>query len=418
MVLAAMAGKRVMRRTIQRRRQQLYSMVALVVGSFVLLLTLIFMPDTPNIEVVTLSDTGEVWNSQSTAYSQLSYATTNPEQGAGNGVPQSMIQSSDIYTSAVGMVPAYVASNVQNPIGNQLYSIGTPTRQYDAEHAYVFNTVHMFRKEYEDIKYAELALQLTNETDYSDIMDYVKKGMSNAAPTKGMYTGVGGSSSSQIVGALGPAVMIRDFYTRVTPDFSNWWSDIKSGFKADSEMLCDLMLVAPEDTDDYLNGNQVDVAYVQFKFTTQSIGGKGHIWPWGFNQTYIQTAGKNLRALLPNKNDPGAFTSVGSSYPAVDVVYDSDGMNTAETYKECLHSVMTRSGGNYWMPTLEAKNSDIKAGASVETYRVTGSTGNMLEAHPGAAYDAMFGNEGKFKGWSLVGILVYSDTANSITGEH
>lgn len=400
-------GKRVAKKN-SSLGTELYKLVCLVLGVVMLVA---FFPSkeaeiTPQATAVQI----DVDKSQGRmVQNYIAYAHSIDANGGHGNKPNSP-DLSNAYVQASAVVPEYDQVAVQSD-GQQLYAIGSPTHAYDPDAAFVTNTSVLLNAEYADIKWAELDLGLTEEEDYQEISEYVKTFSQVQRCITGVYEQPGYSSNSKVTAGWGPAVTIKNFITRVQRDFTNGGSahTAYNGGNSLSTSYVDAMLVeSAEDYDKYMAGEDVTVTYVCMSGT--GAGGKGHCFPWGLGQTYIQRY-DYFDSLVLNWNDPGSFTPIGSaSYPAVSTVWNDGILDTATTFRDVLVSAKDRTGAYYWAPSIEADLSTYlgKGGANTNFYRAYGSTSCIFECHPGTMFDTLFGSNGKFKDYYLVGVLVYA----------
>ncbi len=321
------------------------------------------------------------------------------------------VDMSNAYVDAAGVVPAFNAGGVSTPVQSVKVGVNTPTESYDAEHAFVVNYTKLVEQEYSDIKWLETNFMGVPESEYSELSEYVKAfAQVSHVVGDGVYGSQPQGSATEIHAAVGPAILIRDWASLpgLSTSFHNQAGQSTAGFGGGSydNWKIDLMLVeTAEDFDNYVSGNTtgIDVHYVQVKGTTD--GGKGHCFPWGLGQTYIQIhkSASAMESLVLNMNSSGAFTPDEPAYPPATYVEG----DSAKTLYNIWDSARNRSGGAYWFPTLEVDSGDLQfsTGASVNTYRATAVTGSIVETHPGDA-NRIFSDT--YKDWYCVGMLVYA----------
>ena len=350
----------------------------------------------------------------------ISYAETRV---AGNN--RTIVDLSEAYVDAAGIVPTFNSATLQTyGSTNLLYNVGSPTGEYDQAHAFVVNYSLLLQQEYEDIKAFEVDVLGVSPSSYRETSEYIKEfaQVSNSVST-GHYSvkdsqRPNNNSDTQLQCAVGPAILVRDWYSNenVLAVFDNTASQVTAGFSwtsAYKDWYVDAMLVSSEeDYDKYMNGEDVEVTYVRFNGT--GMGGKGHCYPWGVNQTFIGKTSVGLGTCQAVVNSDGTLGMLDSA-----VKYSSKfGSNGAESLQFVYEAAVASNKWVYWFPSLEAEPSDYnvargsngnKFGADLTYYRVyKNQTAGIFETHPGAC-NAVFQDGGLFDGYYLVGILVYAD---------
>lgn len=380
-------GRRELRRYPGRSTQLWQSLYPFIVSVCIIVVLLLSVFANTGIELPVVEAASLQYSSSQSAASTL-YAYTLVQRDANDGTSTSA-DVSQAYIDASGSVATYNAALVSSD--KFAVALNSPTQQL-TEAAYVVNLTYLLAQEFNDIQKFEESLGVTGHVG---VDDYVleKLQMGNAT-----LVSSGLNSSAQLRGCVGPAVVIRDFYTTGAwaddcTNSSNFFSSF--GYGA-TDGYIDLMLVRDELVTAYLTGQDVDVYYVQLYIGAGDC--KAHTAPWGLTQTYLAFNGDGT--MLCNETS-GGFTTQSSSN-TIDITGDA----TADL-AGLLSKLREQTLKAYWWPTLEATNAQLGVNFTTEvsTYPVTSYTGNILELPNSSATEAFTST---FSGYSIVGLLVYA----------
>lgn len=324
---------------------------------------------------------------QSGAAERLLIKTT--QRDGNDGGRTSMADSGEIYVDAEGAVPQYSDGLVQSRDGLTT-GMNSPTKQY-SQAAYVINMLPILEGEYQDIiDFEKKDLGLSG---HKSAAEYALQQML----FKNSITHLYGSGGSTFQGAVGPAVPIRDFKEHAQ-DYINGKLPFYSCFDGQTPNV-DAMLVKNADVQRYLDGEDVDVAYVQFKITD----GKAHAYPWGITQTYIQGTkpkGSDPGGLLPNQYS-GSATSTGFGT----VPLTGDNVKDLEGVWGLAKKLASNGNSIYWWPGILATDSNAGISQKITTYGMPSPTSSIFESYNNSAFSKLSQD---YADYSLVGILVYA----------
>lgn len=301
---------------------------------------------------------------------------------------------SDLSAAYVDAEPCIATYNPGLVKSNDGLTVGTntPTRAFDTAYAYVVNVSTLVTAEIQDIITFEQ--QTLGVQGHEDASVYAKEKL----PIENSITAHYGSGSKNLwYGAVGPAITIRDFYQ--DGKYSGHPTNSAEYFRCfggSENAYLDAMLVRNEDVDQYLEGQDVPVSYVQFKMFSGNA--KAHTAPWGITQTYFQM--NDQSSMQPNTS-AGEFTpqNYGTTAITGDAPKDlAKLLDLAKSYRAAGRSV-------YWWPTVLATKSDLGLQFSATDTGITSSTANIFESFSTSQYQTL---QRDFAGYSLVGVLVYA----------
>lgn len=417
-------GKRLAKKA-KRKQEALHDLVQICVLLLVVVLICTFWNVSDSLADPELETDISGFGQQSSQSQFIASYTRAREQDIVSApmIGRTEVDLSGAYVDASSVVPAYNQSSVQKYANTEmLYSVGSPTGSYDSANAFVVNYSILLEQEYEDIKAFETNVLGVDSSKYSDTSDYIQKyARVDHCISLGHYSHKTQHSNDIMRCAVGPAILVRDWYTmdNVAEVFSNTATACAAGFSGASsyaDWYVDLMLVPDEDSyTKYMSGDTSGVTVTYVRFNGTPAGGKAHFYPWGLNQTFIgrSTNMGGLGTCYAYVNNQGGVSMTDEAVKYTGVY----GANGAENLKLVYNAARESGKWAYWFPSLEAQMSDYDLtkkegrpfGASVETYRAFSQTAGLFETHAGECNNA-FRSGGPFEGYYLVGVLVYADS--------
>lgn len=326
--------------------------------------------------------------SQSAAHTLFTSAAAERDPNDGG---KTSVDLSEAYVDASGHVASYSKGLVESKNG-LVVGTNSPTREFDAEHAYVVNISELLTAEAQDIiTFEQNTLGLTG---HASAEEYALQKL----PIENSITNhYGGGSKNLWYGAVGPAITIRNFYAEGKyKGYPTGASEYFGCFGGADNAYLDAMLVKNDDVEKYLSGEDVPVVYVQFRM----FGGnaKAHSAPWGVTQTYFQM---NSGGTMQPNTTSGDFTP--TSYGVTDITG-----NASEDMARLLtlaRDYASKGRPVYWWPTIEATREDLGISTLQSFTSFTSGTANIFESFDTDQYATL---QQEYAGYSLVGILVYA----------
>ena len=314
-------------------------------------------------------------------------------QGQEDAVGAGKADLSNAYVDAKGVVAEYRNELVSTTSGGLTVGNGTPTKELTSC-AYVINIKQLLVAEYEDINWIEQQLGLTVTADPSECADtFLNKTGSkfNFVMGESWYTRFSGFG-----GAVGPAILRRDFYTSGDSWLASNVTTATYAYAAFSgDKHVDLMLVKQSDYDAYYAGTNPPITYVRYNV----VDLKAHSAPWGVGQTYLYFGPNNTITSWKSSGGSGYH----AEYPQAQRQHDGK-QSVLEVYKALKSTGSTQ----YWVATMNATGGN-PYGFPVgywggNAYNV--STSCIFETGTNQAYQDY---KNAYKDYALVGILVYAD---------
>ena len=378
-------GKHLIKRRSRRmpRKAALYGVA--ILGCVLILTFAVVDAEMPKEVLVSME--GRVPIVQSAAVAKYVQADCNLARGVGGPTTVDLTQA---YIDAKDVVPPYNAAFTQTK-DSIIMGVNSPTKD-PSDNAYVVNLIPLMTAEVQDLINFEKSLGVTGHKDPEDYVLEQLKVAYSCFPKNGFDYG---SSYQGVVGGVGPAITIRDFYA------NNHWKDggtiYWDVFGGKENAFIDVLWVNDRDVDAYLKGQDVDILYMQVKL----IDAKAHNAPWGVNQTYFYMD-FDTGMMQPHHDRGSAYTLCRGGAP--------QGGDEVSNLKELLKVAKDNenSPGVYCWPTLEATSADLgmQFGAPPEWFSMPADTWSVLEC--GANNSSNVQIPTVFAGCTMVGILVYA----------
>lgn len=352
----------------------------------------VFIPTGADVyDTVVMSVSSTRSTAQSAAHTL--YATQATKRNVNDGGPTNPIDTSEFYADAAGVVPAYNSSLRVGTTSGLVVSLNSPTQQ-PAPGSFVTNVRSIVALEFEEIVQVEKNLGGSGNIDIQAAVDAF---LSSSYMFGGNhYDGSSYSAGGPLRGAVGPALLDRNYYSgdkwAQQNSNSGMWDTITRG-----SGRINLMLVKPEDAQRYWAGEDVDVYYVEYGV----VDAKGHCAPWGLNQTYMTNrADSNALSSWPNPGGAGDRS---------DVVTAPKQGSRVDTVTALWEKIRQTGTTQYWLPYVSASSAELGLQSVTTDYGTPiykGVTANLFESGKGAAFDEF---SKMFSGYTLVGVLVLAD---------